>query len=146
MDANKLVKFPLVALFLTLSLATHAVAAEDSTGDDRDATAMQMQMDKMRRQMAEIRSTKDPEERRRLMKSHMQQMHEAMGMMSQQMMPKMRRRMHSHSHTPGSGRQPQDTESSERHMARMEQMMRHMEAMMEQMSQHQELWSEGREH
>ncbi len=146
MDATKLVKFPLVALFLVLGLATQAVGAEESASDDPEQKAMQTHMDEMRRQMAEIRSTKDPEERRRLMEAHMQQMHDALGMMSQNMMPKMKRRMHSHSHAPGSGRQPRDAESSEQHMARMEQMMRHMEAMMEQMSQHQELWSKGPDH
>jgi exonuclease VII large subunit len=146
MNASKLVIFPLAALILVVGLAAHAVGAEAPAGDDQDMTAMQMHMDKMRQQMAKIRSTKDPQERRRLMNAHMQQVHEAMGMMSQNMMPKMKKRMHSHSHAPGNPRQSQDAGNSEQHMAQMEQMMRHMEAMLEQMSQHQELWSEAGEH
>lgn len=119
MDAIRCLKFPLVALFLLLGLATFAVAAEESVGEDPDMKAVQMQMDQMRRQMAEIRSATDPQERRRLMEAHMRQMHEAMGMMSRTMMPKMKSRMRSQSHAPGSSRQPREDENSQQHMSRI---------------------------
>lgn len=98
---------------------------------------MQMRLEKMRSQMAEIEAANDPAERRRLMEEHMRQMHEAVGMMSKDMMPAMKRRMHTHTHAPGAGRQGDDDMRSQEHMQKMEQMMSHMEGLMEQMSKHQ---------
>lgn len=97
---------------------------------------MEMRLEKMRTQMAAIEAATDPAEQRRLMEKHMQQMHEAMGVMSKDMMPAMKRRLHTHIHAPGASRRGDDVQSQE-HMEKMEQMMSHMERLMEQMSKHQ---------
>ena len=96
-----------------------------------------MRLEKMRDQMAAIEAANDPAERRRLLEEHMRQMHEAMGMMSKDMMPAMKRRLHTHTHAPGAGRQADDDMQSREHMEKMDRMMSHMEGMMEQMSKHQ---------
>ena len=96
--------------------------------DDR----MKEHMQKMMQQMQKIRSTRDPEERERLIREHMQTMHEAMQRMRQMGMRPGGGMGMKHQ---GGAMQNKGGMSMEERMQHMEQRMQMMQSMMEQMMQ-----------
>lgn len=125
-------------VMIGFSLAVQPVLAQQSDTLDRDLARLQAHMREMRADLAGIEAETDPAKRRRLLQDHMQGMHEAMSLMRQEMMPAMKRRMHTHTHAPGASRQDADADewSSEAHMEKMDAMMAQMAELMEQMSAH----------
>ena len=59
----------------------HAAPSGEAAGREQSMAAMHGHMEQMREQMARIRATEDPGERRRLMHEHMQSMQQHMQMM-----------------------------------------------------------------
>lgn len=82
-------KLLILSIFMMFSSALFAQATEPGTLADapmmQGMEQMQARMQAMRAKMAQIQATEDPEERQRLMREHMQSMHESMTMMSEMM-------------------------------------------------------------
>jgi hypothetical protein len=123
---------------LAVSFAIPPVLAQPGDTLDRDMGRLQTHMERMRADLATIKAESDPAKRERLLQDHMQGLHKAMTLMQQDMMPAMKRRMHTHSHAPGAGARDADRGEwqSEAHMEKMEGIMMQMEELMGQMSEH----------
>ena len=78
------IAFPLIVSLL-LAGAVHATTDSDEPPGFMDEEFME-QMQAMHEQMEQLRTTEDPDARRELMQSHMEQMHEAMAGMQGMMM------------------------------------------------------------
>lgn len=78
-------------VILGLSLAVQPALAQQSDALDRDMARLQTHMKEMRAEMTAIESETDPAKRQRLLRDHMQGMHEAMSLMRREMMPAMKR-------------------------------------------------------
>lgn len=121
---------------LTLGLTVQPTFAQDSDAVDKRMAQLQSHMGELKKDMKTIERERDPDKRRRMLRDHMEDMHEAISMMRKDMMPSMRP-PHRHKRRPSTSRR-EDTEAfdSVEHMERMDQMMTQMESLMGQMSQH----------
>jgi phosphoenolpyruvate-protein kinase (PTS system EI component) len=137
-----------VLLLALCAGATHAAetdkavpAARPSVGtapSEQQFEAAYQHMKKMLAQMEQIKMTKDPQERQRLMLAHRQAMRD--GAMAMRFSGgSMMRGMNCHAHAAGDCPMPMQrhgTGSSHEHMGMMERRMDMMQMMMEQMIEH----------
>lgn len=136
-------KTPILAAMVAVCALSSipAASAQDKTAPAQPAmsmdmgqqmSAMQANMRDMQAQMEKIRATTDPKERRRLMDSHMQAMHECMATMREQDKAAM----------PKGGDQAAGMAMGGdmmQHRQMMESRMDMMEMMMDQMLQHMQM-------
>lgn len=99
---------------------------------------MQQRMQEMREQMARIHETQDPEERQRLMRQHMESMHQAMAAMQEAMRTQGGERQRQQCAQGDAGCQVEQLQMQQQMMGqRMGMMQMMMQQMMEQMQMHQ---------
>lgn len=128
----------LSAIMLVSVLGSSLVRAQSTDETDREFTRIDAKIAQMNTEMAAIESESDPEKRRRMLRDHMEDMHDAMAMMQKDLMPSMKRRTHYHKRFSGPATKPARAEpfDSDRHIEMMEEAMTQMEALMNQMALH----------
>lgn len=124
---------PLSVALLCLGLIVQPAFAQEDAMSKR-MTQLQGLMEEMAADMETIEAEGDPETRRRMLRDHMESMHDAMTMMQKEMLPSMRR-VHRHKKPPVSSGETEEIDSEE-HLQRMDSIMEQMGSLMEQMSRH----------
>jgi hypothetical protein len=136
----------LIAAIAACALSAPIASAQDQTAPDKPAmgmdmgqqmSQMQQNMTAMQAQMARIRATTDPTERRKLMQAHMQAMQESMTAMRGMGGPNMMGGGQRGGMAMGDGKPTGGGDMMQRHQM-MENRMSMMQMMMEQMLQHQQ--------
>jgi len=136
----------LIAAIAACALSAPFASAQDEAAPDKPAMSMDMEqqmsqmqqnMTAMQAQMARIRATTDPTERRKLMQAHMQAMQENMTVMSGMGGPMMMGGRQPGGMAMGDSKPMAGGDMMQRHQM-MENRMSMMQMMMEQMLQHQQ--------